>query len=176
MAKQAREIFDKASIDAPAQKVLAHVAGYLQSHNVRGYLVGGFVRDALLGRETTDIDIAVAADGLEIGPRLADSLQGKFVPLDEVNRIGRIIIPDWTIDVASFNGKIEDDLKRRDFTINAMAVDLRQLISENQNAVLIDPYRRAARFRPGNNQNGDRNGVPGRPGALIEGTKAGGRA
>jgi len=98
------------------------------------------VRDALLGRETADIDIAVGADVLEIGPQLADSLQGKFVLLDAIYRIGRIILPDWTIDVASFNGKIEDDLKRRDFTINAMAVDLQQLISEKQNTVLIDPF------------------------------------
>jgi poly(A) polymerase len=140
LAKQAREIFNKTLIDAPAQKVLAHIAVFLKSHNMRGYLVGGFVRDALLGRETADIDIAIEADALEIGPQLADSLQGKFVLLDEVNRIGRIIIPDWTIDVASFTGKIEEDLKRRDFTINAMAVDLQQLISENQNAVLVDPF------------------------------------
>jgi len=63
-------------------------------------------------------------------PQLADSLQGKLVLLDEINRIGRIILPDWTIDIASFSGKIEDDLKRRDFTTNAMAVDLQQLISE----------------------------------------------
>jgi len=92
------------------------------------------------GRDTADIDIAVEADVLAIGPQLADSLQCKFVLLDEVNRIGRIIIPDWTIDIASFTGKIEDDLKRRDFTINALAVDLQQLISEKQNAMLIDPF------------------------------------
>ena len=140
MAKQAQEIFNKALIDAPAQKALANIADFLKYHSVSGYLVGGFVRDALLGRETADIDIAVGADVLEIGPQLADSLQGKFVLLDEINRIGRIILPDWTIDVASFNGKIEDDLKRRDFTINAMAVDLQQLISEKQNTVLIDLF------------------------------------
>jgi poly(A) polymerase len=140
LAKQAREIFNKALIDAPAQKALANIADFLKYHSVSGYLVGGFVRDALLGRETADIDIAVGADVLEIGPQLADSLQGKFVLLDEINRIGRIILPDWTIDVASFNGKIEDDLKRRDFTINAMAVDLQQLISEKQNTVLIDLF------------------------------------
>jgi len=140
LAKQSREIFDKALIDIPAQKVLAHIAGFLKSHNVRGYLVGGFVRDALLGRETADIDIAVEADVREIGPHLADSLQGKFVLLDEVNRIGRIIITDWTIDVASFTGNIEDDLTRRDFTINAMAVDLNQLTSKNRNARLLDPF------------------------------------
>jgi hypothetical protein len=140
LAKQAREIFNKALIDAPAQKALANIADFLKYHSVSGYLVGGFVRDALLGRETADIDIAVGADVLEIGPQLADSLQGKFVLLDAIYRIGRIILPDWTIDVASFNGKIEDDLKRRDFTINAMAVDLQQLISEKQNTVLIDPF------------------------------------
>ena len=140
MANQAQDIFNKALIDEPAQTVLEHLADFLKNHRVRGYLVGGFVRDALLGRDTADIDIAVEADVLAIGPQLADSLQGKFVLLDEVNRIGRIIIPDWTIDIASFTGKIEDDLKRRDFTINALAVDLQQLISEKQNAMLIDPF------------------------------------
>ena len=140
MAKQSGESFDKALIDAPAQFLLAQLAGLLKSHGAHGYLVGGFVRDALLGRDTADIDIAVAADVLTIAPQLADAMQGKFVILDEVNRIGRIIVPDWTIDVASFTGKIEDDLKRRDFTINAMAVDLQQLTTENQNANLVDPF------------------------------------
>jgi len=65
LAKQAQEIFNKALIDAPAQKALANIADFLKYHSVSGYLVGGFVRDALLGRETADIDIAVGADVLE---------------------------------------------------------------------------------------------------------------
>jgi len=140
LANQAQEIFNKALIDETGSNSAGASGRFSQNHRVRGYLVGGFVRDALLGRDTADIDIAVEADVLAIGPQLADSLQGKFVLLDEVNRIGRIIIPDWTIDIASFTGKIEDDLKRRDFTINALAVDLQQLISEKQNAMLIDPF------------------------------------
>ena len=51
-----------------------------------------------------------------------------------------IILPDWAIDIASFTGKIEDDLKRRDFTIDAMAVDLRSACYNSQNAGLIDPF------------------------------------
>ena len=114
---------------------------FSKGQDVHAYLVGGFVRDVLLGRDTADIDIAVDADVLKIGPADCGSLQGKFVLLDEVNKIGRIILKDWTIDVASFTGKIEDDLARRDFTIDAMAVDLNQLTAAgSQDASLIDPY------------------------------------
>jgi len=56
------------------------------------------------------------------------------VLLDEVNRNRRIIVKDWTIDLASFSGDIEDDLARRDFIIDAMAVDLEQLFNGFQPA------------------------------------------
>ena len=132
--------FNTALIETEAQSLLFQLANFLSSQRVRGYLVGGFVRDVLLGRDTADIDIAVNGDILDIAPRIAELLHGKFVMLDEVNKIGRVILPDWVIDIASFTGKIEDDLKRRDFTINAMAVDLRQLAINSQNAALIDPF------------------------------------
>ena len=142
MSKETRDTFDKALIDSPALFLLARLADFLKSQNVHAWLVGGFVRDALLGRDTADIDIAVDTDVLKIAPHLANSMQGKFVLLDEVNRIGRIIIEDWTIDIASFTGTIEDDLARRDFTINAMAVDLSQLTATegSQDTKLIDPF------------------------------------
>ena len=142
LSKETRDTFDRALVDGPALALLARLADFLKSHSVRAYLVGGFVRDALLGRDTADIDIAVDTDVLKIAPQLADSLQGKFVLLDEVNRIGRIIIKDWTIDIASFTGTIEDDLARRDFTINAMAVDLNRLTAagDSQDTRLIDPF------------------------------------
>ena len=131
--------FDTTLIEPEAQSLLIQLSGLLKSKHVRAYLVGGFVRDVLLGRDTADIDIAVDGDVLKIAPQLADSLRGKFVLLDDVNRIGRIIIKDWTIDLASFSSNIEDDLARRDFTIDAMAVDLEQLFNGFQTA-LIDPF------------------------------------
>jgi len=88
LAKQAREIFNKALIDAPAQKALAISPIFLNINSVSGYLVGGFVRTHCWVERRRDIDIAVGADVLEIGPQLADSLQGKFVLL-------------WTKSIAS---------------------------------------------------------------------------
>ena len=131
--------FDKTLIEPEAQSLLIKLSGLLKTEDIRAYLVGGFVRDVLLGRDTDDIDITINIDVLNIAPQMAELLQGKFVLLDAVNRIGRIIIKDWTIDVASFSGNIEDDLARRDFTIDAIAVDLHQLV-EGQDACLIDPF------------------------------------
>ena len=132
--------FDKTLIEPEVHSLLIKLSGLLKTEDIRAYLVGGFIRDVLLGRDTADIDITINTDVLKIAPRLAESLQGKFVLLDAVNRIGRIIIKDWTIDVASFSGDIEDDLARRDFTIDAIAIDLHQLVEKGQDACLIDPF------------------------------------
>ncbi|MDD5288860.1 MAG: HD domain-containing protein [Dehalococcoidales bacterium] len=129
-----------ALIEPEALSLLTVLSNFLAGQKVRAYLVGGFVRDVLLGRDTADIDIAVSTDVMKIGPQVAELLQGKFVLLDEVNRIGRVILKDWVIDIAFFTGEIEADLKRRDFTIDAMAIDLRQLDADNRNTSLIDPY------------------------------------
>ena len=77
-----------------ALSLLNKVSHSLIEESVRSYLVGGFVRDILLGRDTADIDIAVAADALEIAPRVANALGGRYVPLDEINRVGRIVLTE----------------------------------------------------------------------------------
>jgi poly(A) polymerase len=134
-------LFNKDLIEPGTMDVLKSIAGLLANQKVQAYLVGGFVRDALLGRDTADIDIAVNADMLQVAPWIAQSLRGKFVLLDAVNKVGRVILADWTVDVASFSGSIEDDMARRDFTIDAMAVDLKQLAAEGEAAgALIDPF------------------------------------
>ena len=96
---------------------------------VQTYVVGGFLRDLLLGRESSDIDIVVPAGNAKgLTERICAGLGAYFVPLDEENRIYRAVLPDKTtyIDVADIEGDgIEQDLKRRDFTINAIGFDLK---------------------------------------------------
>ncbi len=141
--------------------LLKQVGSFFARQNIQAYIVGGFVRDLLLKRDTADIDIALRADALEIAPGLAAALGGKYIPLDEVNRVGRVVItsgeepPDivrWQLDLSTAQDGIIEDLKRRDFTINAVAIDLgritqpqaspdKQPLDEAEIATeLIDPY------------------------------------
>ena len=113
--------------------LLASVSAILTQKNCQAYVVGGFVRDWLLGRETADIDIAVSGNALNIAQEVAEAIGGRYVLLDEANRVARVVIvgdvQPWHLDFTSFSGSIENDLERRDFTINAMAVELQGLIS-----------------------------------------------
>ncbi len=109
-------------------------------HPERLYLVGGVVRDALLGRPGHDLDLATPDDGLRVARHLADRLGGAYYPVDPTRKTGRIVLPTppdrLTIDVATFRGdgsaddlseRLSADLRSRDFTINAMAVRLDRL-------------------------------------------------
>lgn len=106
------------------------------------WLVGGAVRDALLGRATQDIDVAVPAGAIELGRALADLLGGAFVALDETRGASRVIgAPPGALqlDLTDFRGpSIEEDLRGRDFTIDALAVPLTPLILDGE-APVIDP-------------------------------------
>jgi len=90
------------------------------------YAVGGCVRDLLLGMHPQDYDLAVANDPEDFARRSAAAIQGRLVILGRRgHRTYRIVAATFGVDIAPIAGAaIEEDLRRRDFTVNAMGCDL----------------------------------------------------
>jgi len=129
------------AVNPDSLQILTRISRFLIDEGVPAYLVGGFVRDMLLGRDTADTDIAVAADALATASGAADILGARYVPLEE--RLGRVVFPESGryIDFTTLEGGIETDLARRDFTIDAMAFELNKALETNfDENVLIDPF------------------------------------
>ncbi len=115
------------------------------------FLVGGTVRDMLLGRSRTDIDLVVEGDGMGFARSLARKVDGRFTPHPEF-LTATVELPDGnSLDVATARSEtyehpgalpgvapasIDIDLERRDFTINTMAVALNERCFGN----LVDPF------------------------------------
>jgi putative nucleotidyltransferase with HDIG domain len=87
------------------------------------YLVGGAIRDILLGRIPKDWDISVRKPE-EVAKNIAKNLKGVIVPLDEEREIYRVVLENEQVDLTPIYGSIYDDLFKRDFTINAIAISL----------------------------------------------------
>ena len=94
------------------------------------YLVGGAVRDAMLGRESHDLDFVMAGEAGQTARKVANALNGSFYMLDEERDTARVVyqldngLPD-TLDFSVFRGPgLEADQIGRDFTINALAINL----------------------------------------------------
>ena len=88
------------------------------------YLVGGSVRDALLKRKTEylDLDFIILEQAVNIARNIANKYQAGFVVLDGERKIARVVFKGTTVDFAEIEGNsLEEDLWRRDFTINAIA-------------------------------------------------------
>ncbi len=98
------------------------------------YVVGGAVRDGLLGRirKELDLDLTISTGAVDVARRLAQAYQAGFVLLDAERQIARVVFPGMTVDIAQQEGDILQDLSRRDYTLNAIAYDL-------QAGVTIDP-------------------------------------
>jgi putative nucleotidyltransferase with HDIG domain len=118
--------------------LVARLRPLLTHHPFPVYLVGGVVRDALLGRDCKDIDLVVPRDAIKLTFQLADKLGQPAYVLDRERDTGRIVLPEQglMIDVARFRGDdLEADLGDRDFTINAMALPANATTS----ASVVDP-------------------------------------
>jgi len=93
------------------------------------YLVGGSVRDSILGKISPDRDLIVTdIDAREFSLKAAELFDGKFIPLDEENKIYRVVLPDKInyLDITNpVENSLEKDIMRRDLTINAIAIDIR---------------------------------------------------
>jgi len=88
------------------------------------FLVGGFIRDIILGRvtEEIDIDIVVPLNAIKIGKKISDDIGSKFIILDKKREVVRIILNHISIDIANqVSSTIEGDLSSRDFSINSIA-------------------------------------------------------
>ena len=110
------------------------------------YLVGGAVRDMLLERLSRDLDFALPSNGISSARRVANALQADFMVLDDQRDTGRVIMIESDgartfLDFAKYRGTtLDEDLRTRDFTINAIAYDLRA-------STIIDPLNGASDLR-----------------------------
>lgn len=133
----------KIYVPGEAASLLEKLEEFLQQRNIDCYVVGGFVRDGLMGRTNSDIDLAVSGDAIETASQVARAFRARMVPLDEVNQVARVVFPQagykWHLDFATIRGSIEEDLKLRDFTINAIAVRLSEARGNWSRVVIIDP-------------------------------------
>ena len=107
--------------------------------NIQCYLIGGFVRDLLLQRPTTDIDVVCLGNGIDLAKQVAEELGVKKVSYFKNFGTAMLSYQDTEIEFVGArkesyrydsrkpiveNGTLQDDLNRRDFTINALSIRL----------------------------------------------------
>jgi tRNA nucleotidyltransferase/poly(A) polymerase len=118
----------------PAREALRGIEALIGPRG-QAWVVGGATRDALRGRLADDLDIAVPSGALALGRELADRLGGAFVVLDERRGVCRVV-GTVHVDIADFRGPdLAEDLRGRDFTVNALAVAVPDLTARGAGAV-----------------------------------------
>jgi len=132
----------------PVFKVISQI---ISEQGSEAYVIGGFVRDLLLERPSKDIDIVVIGDGMELAKAAAEKLRVKKVSYFKNFGTAQFVYKDLEVEFVGArkesyqrdsrkpiveDGTLSDDQNRRDFTINALALDLRSATFGN----LIDPF------------------------------------
>ena len=129
-----------------AADLLTRLGGFFAARGVENvWVVGGAVRDTIQGREFHDVDLAVEGDSAGVGRAVADFLGGTPVVLEPWN-VTRVAVPPddgestpYIVDISGYQGKIEDNLRSRDFTVDAMAIPLRAWDTDERFDALVDP-------------------------------------
>ena len=110
------------------------------------YIAGGTIRDWFMGVESQDLDITVGRDSFGWAGALARKLGGTFVPMDVEEDVARVVWQGICVDFSSFREgakSIEEDLLKRDFTINNMAVQFPTQVPASWDSVeppeILDP-------------------------------------
>lgn len=139
------------SISNEIQIIFKNISEIADQLNFRAYVVGGFVRDLFLGRETSDIDIIVVGSGITLAKAFVDKYGGELITHEIFHTATIILNQDLSIDIVTArrefyrypgalpvveNGSIYDDLYRRDFSINSMAI----LLNKCNYGKLIDYF------------------------------------
>jgi len=137
------------------KKIFQIVADAASEQGVDAYVIGGYVRDRIMKRETGDIDIVAIGSGIDLARSVADKL-GKGTNVNYYKNFGTAMLRYkdeqlWVIEFVGArresysrnsrkpvveDGTLEDDQNRRDFTINAMAISLQQ----KDYGQLLDPF------------------------------------
>src|SRR3989440_2420007 len=140
------------TLNAQTLHLLQETAQYFNSQRQQAYLVGGSLRNILLGEAGNDWDIVTSGDAPSSARRLADKLGGHYVNMHD--KASRVVVPlpegtqneehEVIFDISRLRGNtIEEDLRQRDFTINAIAAPLNDVIRhlETGDAIrhIIDP-------------------------------------
>ncbi len=130
-------------VESKVASILTRLQPFLASRSIEPFLVGGYVRNGILGKTSHDIDLAVDCETINTAIEAADFLNGRFVLLDELHQIARVVLMQndqrWHLDFAATRGSIEEDLTKRDFTIDSIAVNLTQLEAGWNQVECIDP-------------------------------------
>ena len=155
-------------IDELEKSIKFHNLDFILGFLPKGsYLVGGYIRDIILGRKTEklDVDIVVPLNAIEIGKKIADNIGSKFIILDKKREVVRIIHNNIYIDIANqVSSSIEGDLCSRDFSINSIAflfdkkslfdplnglkdLEISLLRTHSENNLINDPLRILRCFR-----------------------------
>ena len=127
----------------PNVHLLSELNAFAENRGIQLYLVGGSVRNLLLNREITDLDFAVDRDAIPFAKAFADRTCEAFVKLEDRPPTARVVIRKTrlTLDFAQLRAEtLGVDLQLRDFTINAIAIDLSSLLTQ-PTVKLIDPCR-----------------------------------
>ncbi|MBU4305882.1 MAG: HD domain-containing protein [Candidatus Omnitrophica bacterium] len=128
--------------------VLRRIDMISQRHGVKSYLVGGALRELLLKRNAgkrIDWDFAVEKDALKVSRDLAKDLRAAYVVLDEAAGTARVLYRTdkcaYELDFSDFRADtLREDLRRRDFTVNTLCLDVRSLLNSHRGDTPVFDY------------------------------------